>query len=80
MYEYIFVGIIDMKWIIGLLASIPLLLIGCGGGGGGSGGGSDTVQKVAVAGTVMDGYLKNARVFLDLNDNGVYDSGIPPNL
>ena len=32
---------------------------------------------VAVKGTVMDGYLKKATVFLDLNDNGTYDTGEP---
>jgi hypothetical protein len=34
-------------------------------------------NMVAVKGTVMDGYLKKATVFLDLNDNGTYDTGEP---
>lgn len=61
-----------------------------GGGGSGSstpdssgaavsvGGTSAPVSNlVAVKGTVMDGYLKKATVFLDLNDNGTYDAGEP---
>jgi len=86
-YDYINVGV-EMKVIAGLLASISIVLAGCGGGGGGY---TETTQnnqpvttqnnqpvpKVTVSGIVMDGYLKDATVFLDLNDNGVYDSGEP---
>lgn len=55
------------------------LLIGCGGGGGGSsgvvgGGGNGTSSFSGVA---VDGYLHNARAFLDLNNNGIYDAGEP---
>ena len=34
-YDYMNVGIIDMKIVVRLLASISILLTGCGGGGGG---------------------------------------------
>lgn len=49
--------------------SAALALAACGGSGGGS--------TSAASGVVMDGYLKNATVFLDLNDNGRQDSGEP---
>lgn len=50
------------------------LLSGCGGGGGGA---SPSADPVAVSGVAMDGLLKSARAFLDLNDNGIYDDGEP---
>lgn len=59
-----------------LLLPIFALLTSCGGGGGGAsaGGGNNTV---AFSGVAVDGYLYKARVFLDLNRNGMYDSGEP---
>jgi len=60
------------------------LLTACeGGGGGGSSPGtsvpSETTQGTAttLTGTVADGYLRGARVFLDRNGNRVWDSGEP---
>ncbi len=50
------------------------LLPACGGGGGSGVGGSATESA---SGIVMDGYLKNAFVFLDLNDDGIYNLGEP---
>ena len=54
-------------------------LSNCGGSGGGGGGGSasNSPQNQSSSGVVLDGYLSNAHVFLDLNGNGVYDSGEP---
>ncbi len=55
-------------------------IIASGGGGGGGGGapapGSSSSLSV-VSGVVSDGPIRNARVFLDLNYNGVYDTGEP---
>jgi hypothetical protein len=57
----------DMKkiaigWVLAILA-------GCGGDGG-----SDSSS---ISGYVADGYLKNAKVFLDLNNNFKLDAGEP---
>ena len=51
-------------------------LVACGGGGGNS----STAAQPSVSGKVVDGYLKNAQVFLDLNNNGVFDLGEPNGL
>ena len=66
------------------------LLAACGGGGGGDSSGStkatDTDSPPAVEaatvliGTVADGYLSGARVFLDRNQNRLYDNGEPTGL
>lgn len=58
-----------------LYVSTVFALVACGGGGGGT---SSTVQAGAtLAGVVLDGYLSNAKVFVDLNANGTFDSGEP---
>lgn len=61
-----------------------LTLSACGGGGGGdSSAPSKAVDDdgsnaaTALTGVVADGYLLNARVFLDRNNNHVYDNGEP---
>ncbi len=51
------------------------LLSACGGGGGGGSG--PLVSANALTGVVVDGYLQGATVFLDLNQNGVQDTGEP---
>ena len=61
------------------------LLSACGGGEGG--GDSVVASKIAddgssssvttLSGVVADGYLRNAKVFLDRNGNRVYDNGEP---
>lgn len=64
--------------------SLCLVMAACGGGGGGGGGG-DTGSEVVVgtgsvavlSGQVADGYLVNARVFLDRNGNRRQDIGEP---
>ena len=56
------------------LLAIAGLLSGCGGGAD-SQSAADT--QVAVAGIAIDGVLKSAQVFLDLNDNGSHDAGEP---
>jgi len=53
-----------------------LLLSGCGGGGGSSTDvlTSSSPQKT-FEGKVIDGYIKNATVFIDLNNNSILDTG-----
>ena len=53
------------------LAATAVLLTACGGGGGGSG------SVNALSGVAVDGYLQGATVFLDMNRNGVLDTGEP---
>ncbi len=48
------------------------MLAGCGGGGG-----SATPTSATVAGKVADGYLVNATVFMDKNNNYLWDEGEP---
>lgn len=65
--------------------ALAVALTACGGGGGGSassgnGSGSGSAQLVTsttLNGVAVDGYLQNAKVCLDLNDNLVCDSGEP---
>ena len=69
---------------------LPLLLciVSCGGGGSGTttttGGGTTpgtepivASSTVTINGVAIDGYLKGARAFLDLNDDGNYQDGEP---
>ncbi|MBU9283779.1 MULTISPECIES: hypothetical protein [Burkholderia] len=71
------------KHILGL--SVAAALVACGGGGGdsgassppASGGGTPTTPTPAVTGKAIDGYLAGATACLDLNNNGVCDSGEP---
>lgn len=64
--------------LLKILSCISLtLLYSCGGGGGG---GSTTNISSALSnftGVAVDGNLYQAKAFLDLNGNGVYDSGEP---
>ncbi|MEZ8827024.1 thrombospondin type 3 repeat-containing protein, partial [Vibrio amylolyticus] len=57
------------------------VLTGCGGGDGGSVSPSPTPSPTTTQQhydvTVIDGYLQNAHVFMDTNDNGQYDAGEP---
>lgn len=58
---------------------IPLAvatLAACGGGGGG-GGGSTSAGASVLSGVAVDGYLQGATVFLDVNNNGILDTGEP---
>lgn len=66
------------------LFALLSLLSACGGGGGGD---SSSTSRTAddgtastvttLTGTVADGYLRGAQVFLDRNNNRVYDNGEP---
>jgi hypothetical protein len=59
------------------LLAIAGLLSGCGGGADSQ---SAAQTQVVVAGIAIDGVLKSAQVFLDLNDNGSLDAGEPTTL
>ncbi|MEE4253420.1 MAG: Ig-like domain-containing protein [Desulfuromusa sp.] len=71
--------------IVSLFALLSLcLLSACGGGGGGDSSGTSRTADdggpsvvTTLSGTVADGYLRDARVFLDRNNNRVYDNGEP---
>ena len=63
---------LSLAWLV-VLCSITWGLSGCGGGGGSSA----SAAPVPVAGVAIDGLLKSAQAFLDLNDNGSYDEGEP---
>ena len=61
-----------------------LVLVACGGGGGESNSSDSTKAPVPVQPTtktysitVIDGYLKDATVWLDINDNGLKDIDEP---
>lgn len=58
-----------MKKVSLLAASVAFALTGCGGSDGGSGG--TTPSGVVITG--FDGYFKNAVVFVDNNNDGVWD-------
>lgn len=60
----------------GACAGVLLLLAACGGGDG-SGRGAGAAAGVHFSGTVVDGPIEGARVFLDLNDNQEHDEGEP---
>jgi len=50
------------------------VLTACGGGGNGS---TPAAVTTTLSGVVADGYLKDVKVYLDLNKNGVGDAGEP---
>ncbi|PMN90704.1 hypothetical protein [Enterovibrio norvegicus] len=67
--------------VLALAISSALALSACGGsddsgtsGGGNIGGGGGTVQPGGVIITAMDGYFLNAAVFVDSNNNGMWDT------
>ena len=53
------------------------LLAACGGGNSSTATNDPTPDPVTISGQVMDGYLQDARVFLDLNNNGLHDASEP---
>jgi len=61
-----------------LAISTTLVLAGCGGGGGESSTDSSSSSKYSV--TAIDGYLQNAEVWLDLNENFELDVNEPNTL
>lgn len=65
-----------IKEVLSLFA-VTFLLAACGGGGGGGGGAAPTAQQnpAIISGQVQQGNILGAKVFLDLNGNGIQDSG-----
>ncbi len=53
-----------------MTATAVLALVACGGGGG-------TAAPATLSGVVIDGYIKGAKVCLDINSNAVCDSNEP---
>lgn len=62
--------------ITGLVIVLGILISGCGGGGGGGASTSTGIVSV-IQGVVKDGPIRNARVYIDLNFDGVYNAGEP---
>ena len=62
-----------MMVMTSIAAAVMVAACGGGGGGGIAGSGSSAV----LSGLAVDGYLQGSSVFLDLNSNGVLDSGEP---
>lgn len=60
-----------------LLAAVALALAGCGGGGSGD---APTTRQFTLSGTIADGPMAGATVFLDLNNNMAHDAGEPISL
>jgi len=69
-----------LKFTISALAA-SVFLVACGGGGNSAGnpatGGVPVVETVQLEGVGIDGYLQNAAVCIDLNENLVCDSNEP---
>ena len=65
------------KKVLSVVAAsvLSLGLIGCGGGGGSSS--SNGSGSTGISGKAVDGYLRNANVCLDMNNNGICDAGEP---
>jgi aqualysin 1 len=60
---------------------VAVLLAGCGGGGGSTAEPrAQVASSVQISGSVVDGPIAGARVFLDLNGNLVHDAGEPISL
>lgn len=60
--------------------AVPVAALGAlaaGGGGGGSSQGNTPSEPSTSSGIVIDGYLVNATVFRDINDNGTLESSEP---
>jgi hypothetical protein len=68
---------IHFAWGLGLVAA----LAGCGGGGGGSPPttvpATTPAPSTTVSGIALNSYLENATVFLDVNGDGVWNTGEP---
>ena len=62
-------------YLLSMLAmAVGTALTGCGGGGGGD---NDEPAVSTLQVTVIDGYLRNALVWLDVNGNNQQDSDEP---
>jgi len=59
------------------LCTVTLLLAACSGGSSTDVGSLDVQKPVAISGLIQQGNIAGAKVFLDLNGNGVQDAGEP---
>jgi hypothetical protein len=66
----------SLQWRFLPLALSSAVLVACGGGGG-TVAGSATASGTSLGGTVIDGTIEGATVFMDLNNNQTQDSGEP---
>ncbi|MDK8465904.1 hypothetical protein [Marinobacter sp. SS13-12] len=67
-----------LKYSIKLMPFLMVpFLVACGGGSSSTATDDPTSDAVTISGQVMDGYLQDARVFLDLNNNGLRDASEP---
>lgn len=76
----IFTGFINMKLKLAGILSLSIGLVACGGGGGSSDSTKPAIQTKSIEGVAIDGYIKGATVFLDLNYNGKLDDGEPSSI
>ena len=60
-----------------LLVLASILVASCGGGGGDASTSTSSPSGTTVQGSVIDGPIEGARVFLDLNNNFALDQGEP---
>jgi fructose-specific component phosphotransferase system IIB-like protein len=66
------------RYLLGSIIAATLIFSGCGGGGGGSSSSSSANASVNnVSGVVADGYIKDAKVCVDLNGDGDCGKGEP---
>ena len=70
---------ISRLWFFVLMCTAGGLLVACGGGANSTGtansaNSADAVKNIEISGKVADGYLRNALVFFDCNNNGIQDA------
>ncbi|MBA3026679.1 MAG: hypothetical protein FP820_09795 [Sulfurimonas sp.] len=63
--------------ITSLVWGMMIVFGGCSGSGGGTYTSVEATSLSEISGVVSDGPIKNARAFLDINENGAYDIGEP---
>ncbi len=63
-----------LPWAGIVASALAAALTACGGGGGS---GTAAPASSSLSGSAVDGYLKGATVFLDVNGNGLADAGEP---
>lgn len=68
-----------MKLKLAVILSLSTGLMACGGGGS-SDSTKPAIQTKSIEGVAIDGYIKGATVFLDLNYNGKLDDGEPSSI
>ena len=67
-------GGLELRRLLAVATLLSVFLGSCGGGGGSN---ENSVSSTSIAGVAVDGYLENAVVCFDLNDNTKCDEGEP---